>query len=149
MSSSLWPHGLQHTRPPCPSPSPRVCSSSCPLSQWCHPIISSSVIPFFFLPSVFPSIKVFSNESALCIKWPKYWRFSFSISPSSECSGLLCFRESLFYNVVSFCSAAVDQAYACIYPLSFEFPSRLGHHRAPSRSPCAMQWVLIACLFYS
>ena len=46
MSDSLWPHGLQHTRPPCPSPTPRICSNSCPLSWWCHPNISSSVIPF-------------------------------------------------------------------------------------------------------
>ena len=47
MSDSLWPHGLQHTRPPCPSPTPGVHSNSCPLSQWCHRTISSSVIPFF------------------------------------------------------------------------------------------------------
>ena len=46
MSNSLWPHGLQHTRPPCPSPTPRVYPNSCPLSRWCHPTISSSVIPF-------------------------------------------------------------------------------------------------------
>jgi len=46
MSDSLWPHGLQHARPPCPSPTPRVHSNSCPLSWWCHPTISSSVIPF-------------------------------------------------------------------------------------------------------
>ena len=54
-SDSLWPHGLQHTRPPCPSPTPRVYPNSCPLSQWCHPTISSSVIPFssFNLSSAF------------------------------------------------------------------------------------------------
>ena len=52
VSDSLWPHGLQHTRPPCPSPTPRVDSNSCPLSQWCHPITSSSVVPF---PSCFQS----------------------------------------------------------------------------------------------
>ena len=52
VSDSLWPHGLQHTRPPCPSPAPRVCSNSCPLSQWCHSVISSTVIP---LPSPFQS----------------------------------------------------------------------------------------------
>ena len=46
MSDSFWPHGLQHTRPSCPSSTPRACSNSCPLSQWCHPTISSSVIPF-------------------------------------------------------------------------------------------------------
>ena len=46
MSDSLWPHGLQHARPPCPSPTPEVYSNSCPLSQWCHPTISFIVIPF-------------------------------------------------------------------------------------------------------
>jgi len=46
VSNSLWPHGLQHSRPPCPSPTPRVYSNSCPLSWWCHPAISSSVVPF-------------------------------------------------------------------------------------------------------
>ena len=78
----------------CPSPIPGVCSNSCPLSQWCHPTISSSVYPF--LPSVFPSIWVFSNESALHIKWPKYRSFSFSISPSNEYSGLISFRMDWF-----------------------------------------------------
>ena len=62
MSDSLWPYGLQHARLPCPSVSPRACSNSCPLSQWCHPTISSSVISFL-LPSVFPSIRVFSGSS--------------------------------------------------------------------------------------
>ena len=54
MSSSLWPHGLQHARPPCPSPTPRVYPNSCPLSQWCHPTISCSVIPFSSCPQSFP-----------------------------------------------------------------------------------------------
>ena len=61
---------------------PRACSNSYPSSRWCHPTISLSVIPFFLLPSIFPSIRVFSNESFLHIRWPKYWSFSFSISPS-------------------------------------------------------------------
>ena len=82
--NSLLSHGLQHTKPPCPSPTPRVYLNSRPLSWWCHPTISSSVIPFSLLPSTFPSIRVFSNESALHIRWPKYWSFSFSISPSNE-----------------------------------------------------------------
>ena len=55
MSNSLWPHGLQHTRPPCLSPTPRPCSNSCPLSQWCHPSISSSVIPFSSCLQSFPA----------------------------------------------------------------------------------------------
>ena len=54
-SSSLWPHGLQHTRLPCPSPSPRVCSNSCPLSRWCHTTISSSLVPFSFCLQSFPA----------------------------------------------------------------------------------------------
>ena len=55
VSDSLRPHGLQHAGPPCPSPSPRVCSSSCPSSQWCHPTISSSVVPFSSCPQSFPA----------------------------------------------------------------------------------------------
>ena len=92
MSNSLRLHGLQHARPPCPSLTPGVYSNSCPLSRWCHPTISSSVIPFSSQPSNCPSIRVFSNESVLCIRWPKYWTFSFSISPSNEYSGLISFR---------------------------------------------------------
>ena len=77
VSNSLWPHGLQHARPPCASPTPGVHSNSRPLSQWCHPTISSSVIPFS--SCLFPNISIFSNVSALRIRWPKYWSFSFNI----------------------------------------------------------------------
>ena len=63
MSNSLWPHGLQHHNSLCPSPTPRVYPNSWPLSRWCHPTISSSVIPFSSCPQFFPSIRVFSNES--------------------------------------------------------------------------------------
>ena len=92
MSNSLW---LQHTRLPCPSPSPGVCSSMCPLSQWCHPTISSSVIPF---SSCLQSLQyqVFSSESAVHIRWPMYWSFSFSVLPSNEYSGLTSFRIDWF-----------------------------------------------------
>ena len=163
--NSLWPHGLQHARPPCPSPSPGACPSSCPLSQWCRPAISSpdalcpqsfpasgtspmswlftsvsqsvkslrsvrlfatpwiaarqaslsitnsrsspklmsikSVMPsshlilcrpLLLLPPIPPSIRVFSNESTLRMRWPKYWSFGFNISPSNEYSGLISFR---------------------------------------------------------
>ena len=91
MSNSLQPHGLQHARLPCPSPTPGVHPNSCPLSQWCHPTISSSVICrlLLLLPSTFPRIRVFSNESVLHTRWPKYWSFSFSISPSKEHPGLI------------------------------------------------------------
>ena len=89
----LWPHGLQHTKLPCPSPNPGVYSDSCLLSRWCHPTISSSVIPIFSCLQPFPaSSPVFSNESFLHIMWPKYWSFSFNISPSNECTGLISFR---------------------------------------------------------
>ena len=70
---------LQHARPPCPSLTPGVYSNSCPSSQWCHPTTSSSVVPFSSLPPIPPSIRVFSNESNVCMRWPKYWSFSFSI----------------------------------------------------------------------
>ena len=90
MSDSLWPHESQHARPPCPSPTPRVHPNPCPLSRWCHP--TNLCHPLLLLPSVFPSIRVFSNESALHIRWPKYWSFSFSISPFNEHPGLISFR---------------------------------------------------------
>ena len=89
VSDSLQPHGLQHARLPCPSPTPRACSNSCPSSQWCHPTILSSVFPFSSCPQSFPASGFFSSESALCIRWPKYWHFSISISPSNECSECL------------------------------------------------------------
>ena len=92
MSDSLWPHGLQHARPLWPSPTPRVYSNSCPFSQWCHPTISSSVVPFSSPPSIFPSIRVFPNDSVLHIRWSKYGSFSFNISDSKEYSGLISFR---------------------------------------------------------
>ena len=90
MSDSFRPHGLQHARPPCPSPTPSLLK----------PMSAELVMPTnhlilrrpLLLPSVFPSIRVFPNESVLHIRWPKYWSFSFNISPSSEYSGLISFR---------------------------------------------------------
>ena len=91
MSNSLQSHGLQHARLPCPSLSPGVCSDSCPLSPWCHLTISSSIAPSTLVPNL-SQHQGLLNESALCIRWPKYCSFSFSISPPSEYSGLVSFR---------------------------------------------------------
>ena len=92
VSDSLQPHGLQLARLPCASPTPRAHSNSCPLSQWCHPTLSSCR-PLLLPPSIFPSIRVFSNESVIHIRWLEYWSFSFSISPSKEYSGLISLRK--------------------------------------------------------
>ena len=92
MSDSLWPHEPQHARPPCPSLTPGVHSDSCLSSQWCHPAISSSVVPFSSCPPNLPA-SVFSQESTLRMRWPKYWSFSFSISPYNEHPGLISFRK--------------------------------------------------------
>ena len=88
--------GLEHTRLPCPLLSPRVCSNAYPLCGWlpCNHLILCH--PLLLLPSIFPSIRVFSSESVLWIRWPKYWSFSFSISPSNEYSGLISFRIDWF-----------------------------------------------------
>ena len=84
LSDSLQPHGLQHTRSPCPSLSPGVCSNPCPLSHL------TLCCPILLLPSIFPNIGVSSND--LRIRWPKYWSFGFNISPSKEHLGLISFR---------------------------------------------------------
>ena len=85
MSDSLRPHGLQHARLPCPSLSPGVYRNSS-LIPFNHLILSH---PLLLLPSIFPSIRVFSNELSLRIRWPEYWNFSFSLSPSNEYSDFL------------------------------------------------------------
>ena len=89
---TLRPHESQHARPPCPSPTPGVHSDSRPSSQ----VMPSSHLilcrPLLLLPPIPPSIRVFSNESTLRMKWPKYWNFSFSIIPSKEIPGLISFR---------------------------------------------------------
>ena len=82
------------SRLPCPSPTPGVYSNSCPSSRWCHPAISSSVVPFSSRLQSFLASWVFSNESVL--QWPEYWSFSFSIRPSNEYSGLISFRFDRF-----------------------------------------------------
>ena len=85
-----------HTRLPCPSPTPGAYSNSCRSSWWCHPTISFSVVTFSSCLQSFPASGSFQmNESVLCIMWPKYWSFNFSISPSNEYSGLISFRMNL------------------------------------------------------
>ena len=93
VSESLWPHELQHSRPPCPSPTPGVHPNSCPLSQWYHLTMSSSVVPFSSCLQSFPASGSFQMSQLFwLIRWPKYWSFSFNISPSSEHPGLISFR---------------------------------------------------------
>ena len=90
VSGSFWPHGPQHARPPSTS------SRSLLKLMSIESVMPSNHLIFchllFFPPSIFLNIRVFSNESAVCIRWPKYWSFSFSISPSNGYSGLISFR---------------------------------------------------------
>ena len=94
MSDSLWLHGLQHTRLLCPSPSLGVCSNSCPLSRWCHPSNYLILCHPLLLSSIFPSLRVFSNESPLRIRGRNDGNFSLSLSPSNDYSGLISFGIS-------------------------------------------------------
>ena len=92
MSNSLWPLGLQHARPPCPSPTPGVYSNSCPSSRWCHPTISSSVVPFSSCPKSFPASGSFPMSQFFASGGQSIgWSISFSMSTSSENSGLISF----------------------------------------------------------
>ena len=92
----LRPHRLQHVRLPCPSLSPGVCTNSVSTESVMPSNHLALSHPLLLLPSIFPSIRVFSNESALPIRWPQEWSFSFSISPSSEYSELISFRMDWF-----------------------------------------------------
>ena len=112
MSDSLRPHRLQHARLPCPSPTPRVYSLVPTESMMsCNYLILCC--PLLFLPSIFPSIRVFYNESVLHIRWPKYWSFSFSVSPSNEYSGnvplvsLIFLKRSLVFPILLFSSISL------------------------------------------
>ena len=100
ISDSLWPHGLQHARLPCPSPTLELTQTHVhwlsDAIQPSHPLLSPCP-----LPPIFPSITLFSRESVLHIRWPKYWSFSFNISPSNEYSGWISFRMD-WLNVVAF-----------------------------------------------
>ena len=95
VSHSLQPYELQHTRLPCPSPTLGAYSNPCPLSWWCHPIISSC-LPLLLLPSIFPSIRAFSSESVLLIRWPNTGiPASASVLPMNIL-GLISFRIDRF-----------------------------------------------------
>ena len=95
MSDSLQPHGLPHAGFPCPSPIPRG-YSNLSIELVIPPNHLILCHPFVFPPSIFLIIRVFSNESVLCIRWPDYWSFSFNISPSNEYTGLISFRIDEF-----------------------------------------------------
>ena len=90
VSDSLRPHGLQHARPPCPSPSRSLLKHMSIESVMPPHLILCQ--PLLLLPSIFPSIRVFSNELVLRIRWPNYWSFHYNISTSNEYSGLISFR---------------------------------------------------------
>ena len=96
VSDSLRLHESQHARPPCPSSTSGVHSDSCPSSLFIESVMPSSHLilcrPLLLLPPIPPSIRVFSNESTLHMRWTKYWSFSFSIIPSKEHPGLISFR---------------------------------------------------------
>ena len=96
MSDSLWLYGLQHARLSCPSPTPGAYWNSRSSSDAIQPSHLILCRPLLLLPLILPSIRVFSNESVLCNRWPKYWSFTFSISPSNEYSGLISFRMDWF-----------------------------------------------------
>ena len=140
MSDSLPYHGQQHARHPRLSLSPGVCSNSCPLSRWCHPIISSSVTPSPALNlsqhQVFCFFCFFSKESAVRNRCPEYWYFRFSINPSNEYSELVSFRIDWF---------ELKPLFVTVVPLLFMFwifwP--LGKR---DLSPSTRNWTWVPCI---
>ena len=141
VSSSLQPHGLQHARLPCPSQSPGAWSNS-------SSMIGNAIQPSYPLSSLsspafnLSSIKVFSNEPLLCIRWPKYWSFSFSISPSNEYSGLTSFRiDCLDLLAVQGTLKSLLQHYsskASVRQCAFCFMVQLSHPYMTTGKPIAL-----------
>ena len=117
---TLRPHEPQYTRPLCPSPTPGVHPNPCPLS-----------CSLLLLPSIFPSIRVFSNESALHIRWRKFWSFSFSISPTNEYSGLISFRMDWFYLLTVQFSSVAQSCLTLCNPMNHSTPGLPVHHQLP------------------
>ena len=134
MSDSLRPHESQHARPPWPSPTPGVHSHSRPLSWWCQPAISSCR-PLLLLPPIPPSIRVFSNESTLRMRWPKYWSFSFSITPSKEIPRLV------LINLIYWFSSSFEKVLLHYFPETWLSQLNL--------SPSLIIQVFTACIFIS
>ena len=153
MSDSLQPLGLQHARLPCPLPTLGAYSNSCPLSRWCHPTISSSVIPF---SSSLQSFLTSGSFPVLRIRWPKYWSFSFSISPSNEYSGPIYFRmdwldlsprnsqeSSPVPQFKSINSSALSFLYSptLCEPMEWSRPGFPAHHKLPELTQTRVHWV--------
>ena len=133
MSNSLWSHGLQHARCLCPWDSPwpslssQICSNSCPLCR-CHPTISSCATLFSSWPQSFSASGVFfPKELALCSRWPKYWSFNFSISPSKEYSRLISFRIDWFDLLAVQGTLKSHSSKASILGCSASFTVQLSH----------------------
>ena len=142
MFHSLQPHGGQHARPPCPSPTARIYTNSCPLSRWCHPAISPFVIPFCSAFNL-SQHQGLSNELVLCIRWPKYWSFSFSISTSNEYSGLISFRMDWLDLAIQGTLKSLLQHHsskASILWLSSFFVVQLSHPYMTSGKNIALTW---------
>ena len=151
--NSLQPHGLQHARPPCLSPTPRVYSNSCPLHRWCHPTFSSSVVPFSSCPQSFPASGSFSSESVPRIRWPKYWSFHFSISPSREYLGLISFRmDWLDLLTVQGTLKSLLQHHsskASILQLSAFFMVQLSHsYMTPGKTIALTRWTFVGKVMF-
>ena len=116
------------------------CSNSCPLSWWCHPTVC---LPLLLLPSVFPSIRFFSNESVLRIRWSKYWSFSFSISPSNEHPGLISFRMD-WLGLLSVQGTLKSLLQASIFRRSVLFTAQLSHpYMTTGKTIALTRWTFV------
>ena len=145
---SLQPHGLQHARIPYPSSSPAACSNSRPMSQWWYPTHLILWCPLLLLPSIFPSIRVFSNESALHIRWPKYWSFRFStVLPVDTpdwlplgLTGLISLLSKGLSRVFPNCSSKASVLWWCSSFLMVE----LSHYMTPGKTIALTRWNFVS-----
>ena len=138
---TLQSHGLQHARLPCPSPTRRVYSNLCPSSQWCHP--TSPSLPAFNLSKHQGLFKWVGSLH----QWPKYWSFSFSISPSNEYSGLISFRTNWFdlLAVQGTLKSLLNSSKASILQRSAFFMVQLSHPYTTTKKAMALTgWIFVS-----
>ena len=144
MSDSLWPHGLQHTRLPCPSLSPRVWKNSYSLSQWCYPTILSSVIPFSSCPQSFSSLESFPVNQLFASEDQNIGASASALVFPINIQGLFPLGLTSLISLLSQFSSVTQSCLTLCNPMNPSIPGLPVHHRLPESTQTRVHWVIDA-----